>query len=97
VDNLGIAGAVNSVFCVKAGSCAAGGSYVDGSGHGQAFVVSERNGVWRDAIEVRGTAELNLGGGARVWSVYCSDVGSCSAGGSYRDQTGVLQAFVTSP
>src|SRR5215471_11413242 len=32
---------VESVSCASAGNCAAGGGYTDGSGHGQAFVVSE--------------------------------------------------------
>ena len=32
---------VNSVSCALAGSCAAGGTYRDGFGHIQAFVVSE--------------------------------------------------------
>jgi hypothetical protein len=36
----GFAG-VNSVSCRSAGHCAAGGSYADGSGHSQAFVVSQ--------------------------------------------------------
>src|SRR5215470_19685889 len=37
---------VFSVSCASAGNCAAGGLYRDGSGHGQAFVASERNGTW---------------------------------------------------
>jgi hypothetical protein len=41
-----------SVSCGSAGSCAAGGSYWDGDGHQQGFVVSERNGRWGTAIEV---------------------------------------------
>jgi hypothetical protein len=33
--------AVASVSCAPAGTCAAGGSYTDASGHGQGFVVSQ--------------------------------------------------------
>jgi len=97
VDNLGNSGEVDSVFCTKAGFCAAGGSYVDGSGASQAFVANERNGVWHNAIKVPGTAALNLGGAAQVWSIFCTGIGSCTAGGRYRDNSGTLQAFVTSP
>jgi hypothetical protein len=32
---------VNSLSCPSAGNCSAGGTYLDGSGHQQAFVVSE--------------------------------------------------------
>jgi hypothetical protein len=32
---------VNAMSCASAGNCAAGGAYTDGSGHGQAFVVSQ--------------------------------------------------------
>ena len=48
-----------SVSCGSAGNCAAGGFYRDGSGHQQAFVVSERNGSWGRAIEVPGSGTLN--------------------------------------
>jgi hypothetical protein len=40
--NKGGHASVNSVSCRLAGNCAAGGSYVDGSSHIQAFVVSSR-------------------------------------------------------
>ena len=39
--NAGGEAGVDSVSCASAGNCAAGGSYRDGSGHGQAFVVSQ--------------------------------------------------------
>ncbi len=35
---------VRSVSCGPAGNCAAGGSYRDRNGHGQGFVVTEKNG-----------------------------------------------------
>jgi hypothetical protein len=87
---------LNSVSCASAGSCAAGGGYNDGSGHGQAFVVSERHGVWGRAIEVPGSGALNKGGNAQVSSVSCGSGGSCAAGGRYSDGSGNLQAFVVS-
>ena len=47
---------VASISCAAAGDCAAGGYYTDDSYDFQAFVVSETNGSWGDAIEVPGTA-----------------------------------------
>ena len=49
---------VSSVSCASAGNCAIGGSYRDGHRHGQAYVVSERNGRCGSAIEIPGTVVL---------------------------------------
>jgi hypothetical protein len=92
--NVGGNAAVYSMSCPGVGACAAGGYYTDGSGHAQAFVVSERNGVWRRAVEVPGTATLNVGGNAVVYSVSCGAVGECAVGGYYTDGSGYSQAFV---
>jgi hypothetical protein len=81
---------VASLSCASAGSCSAGGSYVDASDHSQAFVVDETKGKWGNAKEVPGTAKLNKEGSAGVYSVSCASAGSCSAGGWYSDS----QAFV---
>jgi hypothetical protein len=87
---------VNSVSCRSAGNCTAGGSYKDGSGHYQAFVASEVNGIWHTAIEVPGTAALNAGGNAWIGSVSCASAGNCSVGGQYVDGSRSGQAFVAS-
>ncbi len=92
--NIGGSAYVNSISCATAGSCAAGGSYTDGSGHGQAFVANENNGVWGKAIAVPGSAALNLGGNARLSSISCATAGSCAASGYYGDGSGHRQAFV---
>ena len=91
-------GVVFSVSCASAGNCAAGGSYIGGSGGQQAVVASEVNGTWRSAIEVPGTAALNSGKslGASVNSVSCGSAGNCAAGGNYADASGHQQAFVAS-
>ncbi len=94
--NKGGDAAIESVSCAAAGSCAAGGFYIDGSGHTQAFVVSEAGGRWRTAIKVPGTAALNTGGVAQVRSVSCAAAGSCAAGGFYRVGPNREQAFVVS-
>jgi len=87
---------VDSVSCASAGNCVAGGSYKDGSGHYQAFVVRETNGTWRGAFEVPGSGALNFGGLAYADSVSCASAGNCAVGGSYTDGGGRAQAFVAS-
>lgn len=89
-DNVG----VGSVSCATAGNCAADGTYIDGSGHIQAFVVDETNGSWGTAIEVPGTAALNSSGVASMSSISCATAGNCTAGGSYFDGSHHMQGFV---
>jgi D-alanine-D-alanine ligase-like ATP-grasp enzyme len=92
--NAGGFAVAESVSCASAGNCSAGGFYTDGSGHQQAFVAREQNGIWGAAKEVPGTAALNQGGGAQINSVSCTSAGNCSAGGFYRDSSSHSQAFV---
>jgi hypothetical protein len=92
--NTGDNAAVTSVSCATAGNCSAGGTYADGAGHGQAFVVTQTNGTWGKAKQVPGTATLNASGYAAVNSVSCATAGNCSAGGTYNDSGSTSQAFV---
>jgi hypothetical protein len=92
--NAGRHAVVRSVSCGSAGNCAAGGNYRDRLGHGQAFVVSERNGRWSRAIKVPGLGTLNKGEQSRVVSVSCGSAGNCAAGGYYRDRSRGYQSFV---
>jgi hypothetical protein len=94
--NQGGVAVVTSVSCASAGNCSAGGRYTDSSGRIQVFVVSQVNGTWHTAIEVPGTAALNRGGFADIFSVSCASAGNCSAGGRYLDSSGHFQAFVVS-
>jgi hypothetical protein len=57
---------------------------------------SEVGGAWGTAVEVPGTAALNQGGYAEIYSVSCASAGHCSAGGIYVDGSGHQQAFVDS-
>jgi hypothetical protein len=82
---------VAAVSCPTAGTCGAGGSYVDKAGHGQGFVVSERDGVWQPALEVPGLDRLNAGGRAAVTSVSCPSPGRCTAAGYCTDSTAASQ------
>ena len=94
--NKGGTAQVASVSCASVGSCSAGGDYLDGSGHAQAFAVTETNGTWGNAKRVPGTAALNTGGNAEIISVSCASAGKCSAGGRYEDGASHRQAFVVS-
>ena len=86
---------ISSLSCASPGNCSAGGSYETAGDHLQAFVMSEKNGVWGSVAKVRGLEALNTGKDAAVDSVSCASAGNCSAGGSYaagKDQEGY--AFV---
>jgi hypothetical protein len=88
---------ISSVSCASPGNCSAGGFYISncigGPCHSQAFVVTEKDGTWGTAEQVRGTASKL--GQAATDSVSCASAGNCSASGYYTDSSGRQQAFVT--
>jgi hypothetical protein len=86
-------GTASEVSCPTAADCTAGGSYGDSSGHGQGFVISEKNGAWGQRAELPGLEALNQGGSAGVLSVACASAGNCAAGGFYTDRAGHQQGF----
>ena len=94
--NQGVNDVLFSLSCGAPGDCSTGGFYQDGVMHLQAYVASQANGAWGTAQEVPGTAALNAGGLAELFTVSCASAGSCSAGGSYTDSSGQRQAFVVS-
>ncbi len=81
--NTGDHARADSISRPSPGNCAVGGFYVDTAGRWQAFLASERKGRWGRAIEVPGTAALNVGGNANVDSASCWAPGDCVAGGYY--------------
>lgn len=81
----------SDVSCGAPGDCATGGFYNSTSGT-EAFVVSEKHGVWGKAIEVPGSAAANTGAFAEVNAVSCPSAGDCTAVGSYTDRI-ALRAF----
>jgi hypothetical protein len=90
-----------SLACPSAGNCAVGGYYSGAGGSWQAFVASQRNGRWSQAIEVPGTAAVNIGGNATIESVSCPSPGNCAASGYYEasvynGSTAKWQAYVVS-
>ena len=74
---------IDSVSCASPGNCAAGGYYFnnDEEAAQDAFVVSERDGKWGNAIQV--ASALNGAGHAEVYSVSCPSAGNCAAAGYY--------------
>jgi len=94
--NAGTNAQANSVSCSTAGNCSSFGYYTtDASGHSQAFVADEINGVWRNAIQVPGTGALNAGKSVTIGTVSCGASDNCSLTGSYDDGAN-LQVFVAS-
>ncbi len=92
--NAGGDAVATSVGCAAAGSCVAGGRYLDAAKAQDAFIVEETNGAWGPAQEVAGA--LNAGGGAVVNAVSCAAVGSCAVGGEYAPKPHESEAFAVS-
>jgi hypothetical protein len=81
--NAGGSAQVNSVSCVSAGDCTAGGNYTDAGGDVQALLVTESGGTWGTAEELPGSGALNTSGDATVATVSCPSAGNCGLGGAY--------------
>lgn len=93
--NAGGQAQVSFLSCPSPGFCTAAGSYVDGAGHNQAFVVIETNFAWQKATPVPGLSALGPGHPSDVTSLSCADADHCAVGGWYVDPSGNLQAFVS--
>lgn len=88
-------GEILAISCSSPGNCGAGGSYADSSTYSEAFVVNETNGTWGSAMQIPGFATTGtVGVISTVIAVSCSANGDCSAGGTYADDSGDVQAFV---
>ena len=92
--NKGGTAEVSSVSCASAGNCAAGGDYMGVGDNEQGFVVSERHGVWGQAIEVPGLGALAFRPDAGAGPVSCASPGNCAAGGNYEDKNYNVHGFV---
>jgi hypothetical protein len=92
--NVGGSAGVSTVACASEGNCTAGGMYTDGDGHAQGFIATEKNGTWRQAIEVPGLDALNASGDAEVLTASCAAPGTCAVGGFYFDGDQNEQGFV---
>lgn len=76
-------GQVTVVSCATAGNCSAGGWYHDSRGQNRAFVISEVNGIWHNAMQVPGMRGLHPPGDGVITALSCPARGDCSAGGFY--------------
>jgi len=85
----------SSISCTLIGNCSAGGTYKDGSGDRQAFVVDEVKGTWGDAFEIPGLGAMNTGGDVTMNALACASPGNCGAGGSYK-ASGIFYAYLVS-
>jgi hypothetical protein len=85
---------LNSISCISAGNCSAGGYYQATAKHREAFVINEISGKWHDALEVPHISVLNRYGDAMVNSLSCASAGRCSAGGYYYSTSGTREAFI---
>ena len=86
--NVGGDAEIIALSCASPGNCSAGGEYSDHRDFFQAFVVTETNGTWGKAIQIPGSAALNLGDNAEVTALSCASPGNCSAAGHYGDSHG---------
>ena len=84
---------VASIACPSAGNCVAVG-YQRPLGHNDVFVMNQVAGVWGNAKKISLAALPKNGStGGELNSVSCASPGSCSAGGAYRDRTGIWRPF----
>jgi hypothetical protein len=97
-NTAGLSTGVTAVSCPSSGNCAAVGDYSASSASGAsrlAFVVSQVNGTWGEAIQVPGTPAASISSFAEINSVSCPPAGGCAAGGADHDpSSGGNQAFV---
>ncbi len=88
-------GDILEISCTGSGDCSAGGVFTDTNNDYQAFVVTESNGTWGNAVQIPGFSSTNgEGSGSELLALSCSSPGNCSAGGQYVDTNNNLQAFV---
>ena len=88
---------LSEVTCVSAGNCVAIGTYANRSGATEGLIVTQESGTWSRGVAMAMPA--NAAANPHVFfygfsGVSCSSVGNCSAGGQYRDRSGLYQGFL---
>jgi hypothetical protein len=83
-----------SVACTEPGDCVAVGDYLQEGGSEAAMVVTEANGVWGAASEIKPPANAAGDPKAFLASVACPAAGSCVARGEYSNEQGDREAMV---
>ncbi len=92
--NAGGGAQVTTISCPSAANCSAGGFYTGTSGHLELFLITERKGSWGKASVLPGILTHNKGSSTQMYSLRCSSVGNCSAGGYYENAAFREFAFV---
>ena len=85
---------VDSMSCCAPGDCTAGGTYTQEGVTGEAYIVTEVNGVWGSVQALPGVDALNQYANANVAGLSCTAEGDCSATGTYEDASQQVQSFV---
>jgi len=95
--NVGGNAQIDDVSCSSFGNCSVIGSYSLTSTVNEAFVATESDGTWGNALALPGYQKLNSGGDTQGGLVIsCSAAGNCAVGGSFNDTSGKFHAFVAS-
>jgi hypothetical protein len=81
--NTGAQAGISAISCSSPGNCGTGGTYIEEDGASDSFVVSEINGAWGTATEVKsGIPGFNADDGDYFSSISCPSAGNCTAGGT---------------
>jgi hypothetical protein len=86
-----------SVVCTGAGSCVAGGQYIDTNDNYEPMVATETGGSWATAGELQLPTNATTTAGhqdSEVNSLACTSAGNCVAIGQYIDTSGNYQPMV---
>ena len=87
-------GYLPSLSCASVGNCVATGVYLNAQGQPQGLLLNEVTGRWISPTTIVAPANALNSPGLTPYSVSCGSAGNCSAGGSYQDVTGSIDAFV---
>lgn len=78
---------ISAIACDPAGTCTAAGSFLAPNGHPQAFVVSERDGIWGKPLAI--TADPGVqAAGESVSAISCASPGNCTVAGIAGENSG---------
>jgi hypothetical protein len=84
-----------TVMCTGPGACVAVGHYITEGGGERAMVVTETGGVWGAASEIKLPANAAATSPEpRLHAITCPALGSCVAGGEYRNEAGGREPMV---
>lgn len=88
---------LSEMTCLASGDCVAIGTYTSNSGAIEGMITTESSGIWGRAVAM--SMPPNAAANPHVFfygfnGISCASIGSCSAGGQYRDRSGNYQGFL---